>query len=186
MSARNEQFISVPPLFETEGILPEPRPADICSAVLLHDSPEPVPVEPRLLEGCWEPGVTMWEYIDGSGNVRANLTAVAPDMATPAWRIAPQAGDGHYYEEQVAVAGSGEIDLWYHEVTGIWVTGMRHISLPSRGERPVSIVPGDTFRLRAGAVGLHVLATFPGAPFEDKFEEQVPVPEIPVRPETEY
>lgn len=138
-----------------------------------------IPVTARPVDWC-EQGTDVTEYIDDAGNIWGSLTVLEPDAQSPAWRIDPVAGkDSAYYENSYAVHGDGWMDIWYN---GNYVVGGCRKMLTAASEQPVHALPGDTYRWRAGELGLAVLSLYPSQPFEDVYSEQVSVPDVPILP----
>ncbi|HSX17667.1 MAG TPA: hypothetical protein VLH86_06235 [Patescibacteria group bacterium] len=160
-------------------------PADVCGGVLVNETEaQPahwVAVSPRPRYDDAEYGHSLTEYEDADGQVRACLLSVPAGGESPVWHILPDAGDGKYYEEQSTVAGSGTFDAWLfmgQSPEGQEVYLGTSDTLPELPAALMTVLPGELFRVQASRdMGVHVLATFPGAPFELCFEERVPEPQ---------
>ena len=130
---------------------------------------------------CSEPGSQVVEYVDEDGSVWGALTAFQPGVVAPAWQIVPHANKGgYYYVNQYGVGGSGHMDVWTLDPR--YVAGFYQYELSGGNEAPVHLIVGDTYRFRAGDLGLAVLSLYPETPFEAPYEEQVVTPPYPLKP----
>lgn len=136
-----------------------------------------VGVEPAGLFSDAASGSVIREFADAESNIRACTLDVMSDQTSPAWTITNAAGSAGYVELSRAVAGTGRFHRWRPAADGS--LGVTTFRLPEPQGNPIEVRPGDTFQACADRLGLVVLATFPGAPFEDRFEELADTAALP-------
>jgi hypothetical protein len=152
----------------------EVDPAMACGGVYV-DGKGFVEVTPGEIHDEPENGLSLWEYTDEQGDVRACMLRVKDGRTSPSWHIKPNAGDGeNYYELHRAVNGLGSMavrragELRYD------------VALPHIANEPLRVEPGDVFNITSeqtppgkAPFATYVLATFPGAPFKLEYEERI-------------
>jgi hypothetical protein len=151
------------------------RPEDVCGGVFVNapdDTRRLVPVTPRDEYAVPDSFSSLWEYADADGNTLACLLRVASGQLSPIWSICPDAGedvDKIYYEHHRTVAGAGL--LLVERCAEIDHRSIEHHELSTMGA--VEIHRGDSFTVASAmftGTDTYVLATFPGAPFQDHYE----------------
>jgi hypothetical protein len=159
----------------------------ICHGVMV-DAPDGgkrlVKVTPRQEYQVPMSETSLWEYEDEAGNVRACLLRVPAKTDGPIWSIHPDAGKdigGVYYEVHQAIAGRGEMQVDHGRDTNPNALPTERFDLSvirmmGNVAGAVCIHPGDRFAIdsdRCARTDAWVLATFPGAPFQQHYETRV-------------
>lgn len=149
----------------------EVDPVMVCGGVYV-DGKGFVEVNPGKEHRESENGLSIWEYTDPEGDVRACMLRVDNQRTSPRWHIKPDVCDSAYYELHRTVSGLGTMIV---EQSG---EVQYEAALPGGIDcQPLRVEPDNIFSIRAenGAseAATYVIATFPGAPFKLEYEERV-------------
>jgi hypothetical protein len=151
-------------------------PDMICGGVWVDAQECFVPVTPTG-EIKASDGTSLWEYKQdmeggkGTGPSRACLLETRNDSVSPVWLLTDAAAQDGYYERHAAVDGDGRLVIRSVRMTARSV--LLACNFWGWPMKPFELTAGQSFQVQARGVGARVLATFPGAAFQECYEERI-------------